>query len=197
MRTRTQPPTVTVYDWINRYLDYAKQRFSQSTYKEKITAFKDLLEYVSRDSLADNSTSDVVLKLLSDIASSRSGYAAIKNRKNYCAGWSWGEKFLNLPASSPFKMVDRFSVDRSPSYVPSHEDVLKVFNNETGEVYTFLLFLLHTAARRGDVFRVQWSDIDMANEVITLGTRKRVGGGLEHDIIPMTPVLKKALQAHK
>ncbi len=56
-----------------------------------------------------------------------------------------------------------------------------------------LLTFLHTAARRAEVFRLQWDDLDFARNLIALGTRKRAGGSMEYDLIPMTGELKKVL----
>ena len=56
-----------------------------------------------------------------------------------------------------------------------------------------LLAFLHLAARRGEVFRLTWDDVDFRNNQIRLWTRKRRGGDLEFDWLPMTKMLKEAL----
>ena len=56
-----------------------------------------------------------------------------------------------------------------------------------------LLSFLHLAARRGEIFRMTWEDIDFNDDQVRLWTRKRLGGNLEFDWIPMTKMLKKAL----
>lgn len=60
-----------------------------------------------------------------------------------------------------------------------------------------LLTFLHTAERRGEVFRLRWDDIDFGRSLVRLGTRKRMGGSLEYDLIPMTKELKKVLSDKK
>lgn len=39
-----------------------------------------------------------------------------------------------------------------------------------------LLAFLHLAARRGEIFRIKFADIDFAHQQIRLWTRKRDGG---------------------
>jgi len=56
-----------------------------------------------------------------------------------------------------------------------------------------LLFSYHLAARRGETFHAKKSDIDFKNDKIRLWTRKRKGGNLKYDWIPMTQELKTAL----
>jgi integrase len=60
-----------------------------------------------------------------------------------------------------------------------------------------LLTLLHTAARRGEIFRLAWSDVDFEHGTIRLGTRKRAGGGMQFDVIPMTAKLSEVLREHR
>ncbi len=56
-----------------------------------------------------------------------------------------------------------------------------------------LLTCLHLAARRGEIFRLTWDDIDFHANRIRLWTRKREGGHFEYDWLPMTKMLKEAL----
>ena len=77
------------------------------------------------------------------------------------------------------------------------EDVLKVMELMNEEDKTMLLVFLHTGARRGEVFRLKWSDVDFANNLIWLTTRKRNGGMEERDALPMTEQLRKALLRHR
>jgi len=56
-----------------------------------------------------------------------------------------------------------------------------------------LLTFLHTAGRRSEIFRLMVSDLDFENNRIRLSTKKRVGGNLEYDWLPMTAELKREL----
>ena len=56
-----------------------------------------------------------------------------------------------------------------------------------------LFAYLHLAARRSELFRLTWDDVDFANSLVRLSTRKRRGGTLEYDQVPMTSELRSFL----
>jgi integrase len=57
-----------------------------------------------------------------------------------------------------------------------------------------LLTYLHTAARKRELFRLKWHEVDFEKSRIQLWTRKRKDGNLESDWIPMTSELREALE---
>ena len=58
-----------------------------------------------------------------------------------------------------------------------------------------LLAYLHLGARRSEIFRLCWEDVDFGNSRIRLFTRKRRDGSLEYDWLPMTGELEAALRS--
>jgi integrase len=86
--------------------------------------------------------------------------------------------------------------DQHPRYVPPEEDFWKVYNIADPDDQVLLLALLHTGARRGELFRLKWDDVDFSNRAIRLGTRKTGHGGMEYTWVPMTIELHKALSFH-
>ncbi len=189
-----QTDMVSLISLANEYLDHAKMTVVEKTYKdEKVPAFKRLLKEFNPEMIVDKLTPHDCLKFLSKQAKSRSGNAANKDRKNLSAGWNWGVKFMNLPKDNPFMAVDPFPAEEKPRYVPPEEDFWKVFEVATDEQKILLLTFLHTSARRGELFRLRWDDIDFARNLVRLGTRKRVGGSLEYNIVSITEELKQAL----
>jgi len=60
-----------------------------------------------------------------------------------------------------------------------------------------LLAYLHLAARRSEIFKLKWEDVDFADSRVRLYTRKRMGGSLEHDWLPLTDDLYNALLDHR
>jgi integrase len=60
-----------------------------------------------------------------------------------------------------------------------------------------LLAYLHLAARRSELFRLRWDDVDFFNQRVKIGTRKRLGGSLEYDALPMTDELFNAMIVHR
>lgn len=189
--------TATVSEWVNEYLDFSKERYSAKTYEEKRGAFMRLLGVVSPKDEAGAITIHQCLLCLKARAKT-SGYAANKDRKNLAAAWVYGISFMGLPEKNPFKLVPRFGEERQEKYVPPEEDFWKVYQvAETEQDKVFLLTLLHTAARKGEILRLKWSDVDFHESRIRLWTRKRRDGNLESDWIPMTEQLRNALLKHR
>lgn len=127
----------------------------------------------------------------------RSGNAANKDRKNFLAAWEWGMKYLDppLPAPNPFA-VEKMPEERHPRYIPPQEDLDRVYETARGQDQLMLMAYIHLAARRQEVFRLRWEDVDFPGGRIRLFTRKRQNGTYEFDWLPMTQELHQALQEH-
>ncbi|WP_045216939.1 tyrosine-type recombinase/integrase [Desulfonatronovibrio magnus] len=185
-------------EWAQHYLDYSR-KFSGKAYGEKKKAFKEFFAAKDRNGIivdpeADVSTltSGMVLRALQVQFRSRSGYAANKDRKNLVAAWNWGVKYLGLPTNNPC-LVDKFPEVREERYVPPEEDFWKVYEVAEGQDQVMLLTFLHLGARRGEIFKLKWTDVDFPSGRIRLATRKRKDGTLEFDWLPMTQELKSKL----
>jgi len=190
--------------WCDRYLDDVKNRCVKKTYEEKCAAFSRLFEFALIDSampvseLVESELSETSLArdFLNFQFENRGGNAANKDRKNLSTAWNWGQTTLrDFPKNliNPFYSVERYPKVSFPRYVPSEDDFWKVYDVVEGQDKVMLLFSYHLAARRGETFRAKKSDIDFKNEKIRLWTRKRKGGNLEFDWMPMTQELKSAL----
>ena len=103
-------------------------------------------------------------------------------------------KYMDPPLPGPNPcLVDRMPEERQPRYVPPEEDFWKVFEIAGGQDKVMLLAFLHSAARRGEIFRLEWADVDFGNERVRLWTRKRMDGTYEYDWLPMTTEFRKSL----
>jgi integrase len=174
----------------------AQQRFSAQTYQEKRTVFRLLFQVVDYSMNVDQLIVRDAQRYLGKQAKERSGHAANKDRKNLQAAWSWGILYMALPKSCPFKATQPYPENKKPRYIPPQHHIERILETESGEVRLFLLTMLHTAARRGELLRLKWSDVDLERQTIRLSTRKRKSGSLEYDQIPMTGLLKDELKAH-
>jgi len=190
---RTPTVCLTLLDWANQYLDFCRATKAASTYEEKQLAFKRLFRCVEPALPADRLTPLMVLKTLRQRAEAQSGYAANKDRKNLLAAWTWGAKFLGLPATNPVGRVDRFPEEQQPRHVPSLDDFWRVYAVADGQDKAMLAAFLYLAARRGEVFRLKWEHVDFERRRIMLSTRKRRGGSLQNDWLPMADDLWEQL----
>jgi integrase len=188
-------PTTSLGDWAVKYLNAAKAKFSNKTYHEKCLAFRLFFKVMDKNSPVDKLKPADVLNHIINQKEERSGYAANKDRKNLVAAWNWGMKYLDppLPGPSPC-LVDRMPEIRTPRYVLPEEDFWKIYAVANGQDKVMLLIFLYLAARRGEIFRLAWQDIDFGNDRVRLWTRKRKNGSFEWDWLPMTKELRKSLR---
>ena len=191
--------SMTVIDWLNEYLDHEEPLRAAKTFAEgKLAVSKRFCTFVGSEMEIGQMTSRVAMEYLRREANRRTPGAANKDRKNLIAAWNWGVKHRDFPVRNPFSLADKFPVDQKPKHVPTLEDAQKVIEAaNTQEDRIFLMTLLHTAARRGEICRLRWDDVDLKGGKVRLGTRKRKGGALQYDWIHMTGELTEALRALK
>ncbi|MBN1382574.1 MAG: site-specific integrase [Deltaproteobacteria bacterium] len=195
--SQTNSASLAIGQWSNEYLTEAESRFVPDTFQEKKAAFARFFKdtELQREFLVQDLTVTICRNYLLKQVQARSGYAANKDRKNLGTAWRWGlDNMEGWPKGvNPFLSVKKFPEERRPRYVPSEEDFWKVFAKAEGQDKVILLTYLHLAARRAEVFRMKWSDVDFTNNKIRLWTQKREGGHMEYDWLPMTSDLRQAL----
>lgn len=190
-------PTVSCHEWATLYLDHAT-KFRPKVYSEKRAILRRFLAHISPETPVSDVSKGLALEYLQKQFTERSGYAANRERKNLVAAWSFGIKFIEgFPSVDPFSQVDKFPEEKKGRYVPPAEDFWKVYAQAQGQDKVMLLTFVCTAARRGEVYRLRWEDIDFLNGRIRLWTRKRRGGDLEADWLHMVDELREALLKHQ
>jgi integrase len=192
--------TTCLIDLANTYLDMAEERFSEKTVDEKQRAFK----YLFRTKIMEGGTyiAGITPKeaqaAMREVFKAYGGQVANRTRKNLRAAWEWGKRYLGLPKENPFHEVDRFPADQHPRYVPPEDDFWKAYRAALREQdRVMLLTMLHTGARRAEVFRLTWDDVNLERRQIRFGTRKTGHGGMEYAFVPMTFGLHAALTKHQ
>jgi integrase len=188
--------SLTLIEWATKYLEYSKAKFAGLTFNEKRLVFKRFFKSVDPLLTVNKIKPVQVLNYLRKQATERSGYAANKDKKNLLAAWNWGIKYLDLSSSKPC-LTERFPEERQNRYIPSESDFWKVYEVTEGQDKIMLLAYLHLAARRSELFRLRWEDIDFFNQRVRIGARKRLGGSLEYDSLPMTDELFNAMIVHR
>jgi integrase len=189
--------TVTALEWINQYLDYSLERNVSVVYKAKKRVAGIALSVIGRETPVTEIKPALALAAMRQAA--KVGCADTGNlcRKHLSSAWNWGIKFAGLPPLNPFHQVEKFAVDQKPRPVPTESEFWKVVCCASERDKRFLIACLHTAARKSELFRLTWNDVDFERGFILLGTRKRKGGGMEYDPIPMTTELRRILLEQK
>lgn len=189
------PMGCSVLEWATAYLADCERRMAAKTFIEKKDSFKRLLRRFPENPTVDGVTPALALQHLQAEYDSRSGYAANKCRKNLCAGWNWAARYIDgFPQGrNPFQAVAKFPEIRKPRYVPPEQDFWAVVDVASPQDRVMLLTMLYLAARRGEVFRLKWQDINFEGNNVMLATRKTKGGSWRHDWFPLVPELKDPL----
>ena len=187
--------SLTVRNLANEYLSYVEKRRSKSTFVEVRTTFKRLGEFLGPEFKLEGITPAVALRHLDRQMEKRSPNAANKDRKNLATAWKWGRNYLDgFPdKANPFLRVERYPEVPQPRYVPPEEDFWKVFNVSEGQDRVMLATFLYLGARRGEVFRLTWRDVDFRNGRVRLSTKKTATGSIRHDWLPLLSKLRDAL----
>lgn len=186
---------LTVHEWSNQYLDFCLVKFVKKTYLEKRDAFRRLFLVLPPETLIKDLTPGRALAHLQEQAKARSGNAANNDRKNLSAAWNWGIKFIDdFPRTNPFARVDKFPSQKKPRYVPPEADFWKAYDLTAGQDRVMLSVAVYAAARKGEIFRMKWRDVDFGQSRIRLWTRKRKDGSWEGEWLPMAGPLRDELR---
>lgn len=192
---KTRMASLTIHEWATAYLNESKRRFVRKTYLEKRDTYKRLFRNLPPNTAVEEITPGTALAHLQHEYDERSGYAANKDRKNLASAWSWGRKYLSLfpEKANPFLAVEKFPEKRKPRYVPPEDDFWTVLEHASGQDRVMLMAFLHLGARRGEIFRLKWQDVDFPKGTVCLATRKTKDGSWKRSFIPMSDELRKEL----
>lgn len=191
--------SVTLAQWHDRYLDYAKSTKAPKTYDEKYYAFKAFVDAFGDFTRVEEIVPSSFMEYMFDQELERSGNAANKDRKNLSAGWNWAKEFIsNWPIDeahpNPFLVVPRRKEVRHERYVPSANDFWAVYGKSKDQDRVILCLAYYLAARRGELWRLEWQqDIDLINQRIRLTTRKTADGSWKHSWLPLASEVYKSL----
>jgi integrase len=178
----------------NAYMDNVQARFSVSSYKDKVRVFREAMARFNDAAVRDVTYRDME-KWLNAVKGKVSGITANRFKVHMVAAYNWGIRAMGLPEPNPWK-VQKYKEESSEKYVPSLEDFSLVVDCAEGQDKTMLLSFLHLAARKGEVFNLEWKDVDLEKRRVRIWTRKR-DGGRESDYIPMSDDLFMALREQR
>ena len=187
--------STSLLQWATAYLEYSQKQFVKLTFEEKRFAFKLFFQSVNPRLPVEKLMSIMVLKHLQSQESSRSGNSANKDRKNLRAAWEWGIRFLDLPERNPFDKIQRFAEERNERRVPGLDEFRKVFDvAEDGQDKLMLFMFLQTGARRDELFRLTWRDVNLKAREVTIKCRKNNIGEWKESRLPMSDDLCEMLK---
>lgn len=195
-------PKLTMIEWANGYLEECKRRNTSATFKEKRGGFRRFMHYLGKAQGLSPSMpvedfgcreARVYLALQKD---RRGPNCSNKDRKVLTTAWKWGVAYLEgFPQDKPdpFLGCQRYAEIRTPRYIPPEEDFWKVYGVAPEREQALLICFLNLAARKGELLRLTWDEVDFGRNTVTLATRKTRTGTVKRDAMPMNQELRQTM----
>lgn len=185
-------------EWGEKYLTHAEQTMGRQTFVEKKTVMTHFFGFCREHSIygIEKLTKPLLLQWLDDLRMERGASRANRYRQHLLAAWNWGiDAIEGFPqAISILQRIKPFPVEREDRYVPPEEDIIKVLQVAQGQDLVMLLAFYYTGARRGEIFRLTWADVDFQAGTIRLTDHKAGSGRKRTRWLPMHPTLADALR---
>ncbi|MDE5832020.1 MAG: site-specific integrase [Desulfovibrio sp.] len=197
-KERTISGFALLLEWSEKYLAHVEQTMARKTFVEKKTVMKHFFSFCRDHSISgiDKITKPMLIEWLSFIRSVRGPDRANRYRKNLLAAWHWGiDAIEGFPQAYPaIQRIKPFPAESKDRYVPPEEDIIKVLRVAEGQDLVMLLAFCYTGARRGEVFRLTWEDVDFRAGRIRLADHKAGFGKRRVRWLPIHPTLADALR---
>lgn len=185
---RKDPEPIKFYDFAKEYLQWAKANKKPSTYRRDVSLMQGLEAEFKDKSVQEISTWQIEkykAKRKDEVkpASVNRELAVLKHM--YSKAIEWGKVKEN-----PTKMVKllKGAVKRVRFLLPGEIQIL--LSNCAGHLLAIVTVALHTGMRRGEIFNLEWEQLNFEQGIISLEDTKNH----ERRDIPMNETVKAVLQ---
>jgi integrase len=190
-QTESEPPELDFASLILDYIEEAQRKFRPKPWKYKRFVYQSFMDFAGNLPLSQI-TEHLVGKYL---LTRPSNYNYNFHRKDLSALFRWGLD-RGLMQSNPCAKIEPLAVEQSDLIHITDEEWSR-FLLAAGRDRPFFLTVFYTLGRVGEIFRLKWGDLDWEREEIRLWTRKRKGGQMEEDWLPMPAELRDTLMGLK
>jgi integrase len=170
------------------YLEDCEARFQKNTWRQKAFVYRNFLSFINEDPPADSISKQTFQEYLVCRTTIDGNCAANRDLKELKALYNWCIR-QGLPLQNPCINIQKYPEERKDRYVPPEEDIKKIIMAADPEDMDLIQILYFTAGRISEILNLKWDDINFEHNWIRLWTRKRRGGELHEDKLPMTDTL--------
>jgi len=118
---------------------------------------------------------------------------ANRDLREFRALFRWANR-EEIIRHNPVLHIEPYPEDEKPRYIPPVEDIDRVILAATDFELDLFQTIYHTLGRLSEVLDSGWDDPNFEKRTMKLRTRKRKGGKLQTDVIPMSETLFKCLK---
>lgn len=177
------PTDMGLFDLVNTRLDDMKQTGTDTHYNDtRYMARRWVKEWDNTPS--EQITPGMVRKFVLNRAKV-SNQTANKEIRYLRATFNYGLN-MKLTKNNPANGMKFLPVEKTVKYVPPPENLDKVIAVADQDTQDYLWCLRDTMARKGEIDKLVWKDVDLKNGTITLYTRKKEGGSLTPRVVALT-----------
>ena len=177
------PTDMAFFDLLNRRLGYVQAYKSGRYYADYVSLGKRLVK-----EWREYTCSQITPNMIQDFLIRRARVSAVTANKELRytrALFNFGIK-QGLIKNNPTQGLEFMPVERRLKHIPSKKDVAKVLLAAEPDTRDYLVAIIDTMARVGEINRLTWSDVDFTGKYVVLYTRKKKGGHLTPRKVPMT-----------
>jgi integrase len=177
----------------DRYLDHCSARMQHNTVRYKATHFARFLAWLNGDHQAGDIQRSQASDYILGVASVAGNKQANRALRDLHALYSWGMDHDHV-AKNPFHGIAKFPEEPFLKYVPPSRDIEAVILAADHDETDLLETLYYTGARISEILKATWDEVNFEKSTLVLRTRKRRGGQLQSDTIPIPEALCKTLK---
>jgi len=117
---------------------------------------------------------------------------ANRDLKEFKALFTWANR-QTIIQHNPVVNLEPYPEEETPRYIPPAEDINRVILVASDWELDLIQTLYHTLGRLSEILRLEWRDVNLEKRTVTLRTRKRKGGQIQSDFVPMSATLHRCL----
>ena len=177
------PTDMAFWDLLNKRLDYVQAYKSDRYYADYVSLGRRLVK-----EWQGYTCSQITQSMVQDFLIRRARVSAVtanKELRYIRALFNFGMK-QEIINDNPTRGLEFMPVERRLKYIPSQRDVSEVILAADPDTRDYLIAIIDTMARVGEINRLTWNDVDFAGKYVVLYTRKKKGGHLTPRKVPMT-----------